>query len=270
MLNLAFSRKRLKTRKVKIDTPLAFKLNQMDGDKSSNNTSNFKASTLKLITVNPGEGVETPNSNKKDSSTSLQDKKDNCSLSYYYIPKPKELKKRSNSLVYKKQEINRINTIDLVNFLKARTPDESTSKINIMICDDDNISGKLLIKQLNKCLADKKIAPSFLQTYNGLECLYQMHQNYSKNIVYQLLLIDHEMPILNGTETIGLIQKLNFKGFLNRPIMYLTTGYDENIIKGMNYKNNEEEKCDGYLQKPIKKQQIVDLIQRLIDQKIIT
>ena len=55
-----------------------------------------------------------------------------------------------------------------------------------------------ILRQLTKTLVDRKIAQSVLPALNGEECLIHYHRAMAQGRVPQLIILDVNMPILNG------------------------------------------------------------------------
>lgn len=118
---------------------------------------------------------------------------------------------------------------------KKKTVDEyfDGSKYEVLLVDDN--------------LLNLKVAEKLLKPYNfkitslksGLECL-----NYTKNKKYDLILLDHMMPEMDGIQTLYNLKK-RANGF-DTPVVVLTA----NAIEGSKEMYLREGFCD-YLSKPI-------------------
>ena len=118
---------------------------------------------------------------------------------------------------------------------KKKTVDEyfDGSKYEILLVDDN---------LLNLKVAEKLLKPYKFQitsVKSGLECL-----NYTKNKKYDLILLDHMMPEMDGIHTLYNLKK-RARGF-DTPVVVLTA----NAIEGSRDMYLREGFCD-YLSKPI-------------------
>lgn len=118
---------------------------------------------------------------------------------------------------------------------KKKTVDEyfDGSKYEILLVDDN---------LLNLKVAEKLLKPYKFQitsVKSGLECL-----NYTKNKKYDLILLDHMMPEMDGIHTLYNLKK-RARGF-DTPVVVLTA----NAIEGSKDMYLREGFCD-YLSKPI-------------------
>lgn len=145
--------------------------------------------------------------------------------------------KGTTFIVELEQEIVDRAKINDINEYKAKkkTVDEyfDGSKYEILLVDDN--------------LLNLKVAEKLLKPYNfkitsiksGLECL-----NYTKNKKYDLILLDHMMPEMDGIQTLYNLKK-RAHGF-DTPVVVLTA----NAIEGSKEMYLREGFCD-YLSKPI-------------------
>ena len=118
---------------------------------------------------------------------------------------------------------------------KKKTVDEyfDGSKYDILLVDDN---------LLNLKVAEKLLKPykfNITSVKSGLECL-----NYTKNKQYDLILLDHMMPEMDGIQTLYNLKK-RARGF-DTPVVVLTA----NAIEGSREMYLREGFCD-YLSKPI-------------------
>ena len=118
---------------------------------------------------------------------------------------------------------------------KKKTVDEyfDGSKYEILLVDDN---------LLNLKVAEKLLKPykfNITSVKSGLECL-----NYTKNKKYDLILLDHMMPEMDGIHTLYNLRK-RAHGF-DTPVVVLTA----NVVEGSREMYLREGFCD-YLSKPI-------------------
>ena len=123
-------------------------------------------------------------------------------------------------------------------------------KIYIIICDDEEFVAMSAKELIIKYYIKKGKDPHIYFTPNGIECIYLMYKLFiieNKKIEY--ILLDMEMPYLNGIKTCNIIKSI--KG-TNIPI-YILSG-------------DEPKDCsaDGYCNKPLNE---IDIINKLDKKK---
>ena len=127
---------------------------------------------------------------------------------------------------------------------------QNQDKIYIIICDDEEfvaMSAKELI--INYYLKKGK-EPHVYFTPNGIECVYLMYKlSIIENKKIEFILLDMEMPYLNGINTCNIIKSIKET---NIPI-YILSG-------------DEPKNCnaDGYCNKPLNE---IDIINKLDKRK---
>ena len=114
---------------------------------------------------------------------------------------------------------------------------------------DDNALNRVLIKRL---LKNSGIIID--EAENGQVCLKRLEEN-----TYDLILLDHMMPIMDGMETISHIQKLDWYEKGKPPIVALTA----NAIVGVE-KEYLEAGFDAYLSKPIMPKSLDDVMKGVL------
>jgi len=136
---------------------------------------------------------------------------------------------------------------------KKKTVDEyfDGSKYDILLVDDN---------LLNLKVAEKLLKPykfNITSVRSGLECL-----NYTKNKNYDLILLDHMMPEMDGIHTLYNLKK-RARGF-DTPVVVLTA----NVIEGAKEMYLREGFCD-YLSKPIEQVELDRILRKYlkIDEK---
>lgn len=125
--------------------------------------------------------------------------------------------------------------------------------MKVLIAEDDVISYRLLEKILAPFGACD-IAPDGAEAMRLFELALQAEQPYD------LVCLDIMMPKMNGQEVLKAIRRLERERELaeqNEARIFMTTALDspQNVIEAY-YRGG----CSGYLVKPIKKQQILDLL----------
>ena len=127
----------------------------------------------------------------------------------------------------------------------------------ILICDDDRLtalSTQNSILKYFKSIDNNKNAPDILLAQNGIECLYIIYSNYIKENAVNLLLIDKNMPFIDGITTCALLKNIVE---LNDIKIYMLSAECE-------IKDNKI--VDGYYEKPISNQAIKEIIKMLYEE----
>ena len=136
--------------------------------------------------------------------------------------------------------------LDVAHKSKGKYVDEfdmQPQHLKILVAEDNEVNQLVIKTMLTKMGHDVTIA------HNGLEVLNHIQEN-----VYNLILMDMQMPIMNGLESTKQIRRLN--GDVQRvPIIALTA----NAMQG------DREKCleagmNGYLSKPINKEELIAIL----------
>ncbi len=132
----------------------------------------------------------------------------------------------------------------------------SMKTYKILICDDDRLtalSTQNSLLKYYKSSNNNKNPPDILLAQNGIECLYIIYSNYIKESAINLLLIDKNMPFIDGVTTCTLLKNIVE---LNDIKIYMLSSECE--IK--------ECKVDGYYEKPISNQAIEEIIKILYEE----
>jgi two-component system, sensor histidine kinase len=136
--------------------------------------------------------------------------------------------------------------IDVIQKTKGIYVDEfemQAQNLKILVAEDNEVNQLVIKTMLTKMCHDVTIVN------NGLEALNQIQNN-----VYHLVLMDMQMPVMDGLEATKQVRKLN--GDVRRvPIIALTA----NAMQG------DREKCleagmNGYLSKPINKEELIAIL----------
>ena len=127
------------------------------------------------------------------------------------------------------------------------------NNIRILVVDDNALNIKVAVKTLERYGAN-----CIESVESGFECLDRIKSNKE----YDLILLDDMMPKMSGVETLKELKKIN--GF-NIPVVALTA----NAITGMREKYIEDGFND-YLSKPLEKEQLIEVLNKVIDDFNIT
>ena len=139
--------------------------------------------------------------------------------------------------------------------LNQNKNESAIKRINIIICDDDQfvaLSERNIILEYFKKINEK--IPKIYMTRNGIECIYMIYKSLTKNITINLVIIDENMPFLNGTDTCSLLKNSNEMNFI--PICLLSG--DGSSIK------EEECSADMILSKPLNKNEFNNIFEKYL------
>jgi PAS domain S-box-containing protein len=125
-------------------------------------------------------------------------------------------------------------------------PYVSFSSVTILIAEDDKVSFRLL----KHYLKDENI--TILSAVNGHEAVVLVDYHPEINLV----LIDLHMPLMDGYEATWLIKKL-------RPELPVIAQTAEATIETV--KKVEKAGCDGFIMKPINKNELLEMIHELLN-----
>lgn len=126
-----------------------------------------------------------------------------------------------------------------------------SSKINLLVIDDDDINIFIISKIVEKTGYDVEICAK----HNG-----QLAIDYIKDLVDsqqalpELVLIDINMPILNGWEFIEAFEALDLKA-TNDMYMLSSSVYENDIEKAKSYKS-----VKGFISKPLSIDRLKELL----------
>lgn len=140
-------------------------------------------------------------------------------------------------------------------YSKRINPYNEKKKINILLCEDN----KFNIKLIENLFAEKDYKNYFNLdvALNGKIGIEKIEKN---NFCYDLILMDLQMPIMDGMETTNYIRN---KLKLEVPIIAMTANTDPN--EKINYLKNG---MNDYFNKPFKKDEFFSCIENLISEKL--
>jgi CheY-like chemotaxis protein len=126
-------------------------------------------------------------------------------------------------------------------------------KINcILLVDDDNINNFInerLLKKLN-------ITNNVKVAMNGEEAL-DFIKNNKEEIHPELILLDINMPVMDGFEFLQEYNKVDFNGKLKPHIIMLTTSTNPNDVNKV-----KQSDITGYINKPLTESKIMEIVQK--------
>jgi signal transduction histidine kinase/DNA-binding response OmpR family regulator len=137
---------------------------------------------------------------------------------------------------------------------KERIITESLKKRRILVVDDNPTSQEILQSYLEAYQLNVACVDSGYEAINALE------EAAAKHRPFELVLMDYQMPELNGIETTRLIQESN--SFDETPTMIMVTAHNkESIIEQAEALNME-----GFISKPINQSLLFNHIANVFDQ----
>ncbi|MDB9522840.1 response regulator [Dolichospermum circinale CS-1225] len=135
-----------------------------------------------------------------------------------------------------------------ITVLDEKIPDSTKSKLKLLVAEDNPVNQKVILKQLHSLGYKADIVA------NGQEVLEMLD-----NIAYDLILMDCQMPILDGLKTTKVIRSRPISSFVNhrQPIIIAITA---NAMK------EDQQSCldagmDDYFSKPITKDKLAALLE---------
>ena len=151
----------------------------------------------------------------------------------------------NSSLMRCLSDFNALNNItDKNNIFKSK------KQFNILICDDDSFTALSTRNLLLKCFNEKFIkTPEILFAHNGIECLYFTYQYLLKENPINVILMDENMPFINGS-TVCILLKEMYE--MNEIKIYILSSQDLDV---------KECKADGFYDKPLSKKDILEIFQ---------
>lgn len=123
-----------------------------------------------------------------------------------------------------------INTNEKTQNVNTLVIKEVKQRLNILICDDNTLTLKLMSKIMSKLGHESDTA------FDGIDALDKVKRAQSENKLYDLIFMDNQMPRLNGKETIIEMRRLGF----TLPIVTITgdaqiEDQEELLRSGSNY-----------------------------------
>lgn len=123
--------------------------------------------------------------------------------------------------------------------------------LNILLIEDDTIE----VMKFNRVLSTMNLKHKIIEANNGEEALTILKV---KEIIPDIIILDLNMPKINGIEFLGMLKADDYLKYI--PAVILTTS------------NNRKDVLEcyrigvaGYLLKPLKYEDYVELIKRLIE-----
>ncbi len=136
--------------------------------------------------------------------------------------------------------------------VKTQTLKRDDFKINALVVEDDPFSRKILGRLLEK-FGDRDYA------VNGEEAVELVKKSIKGNKTYDLICLDVMMPVMNGLDALKEIRKLEKENNISPCKIIMTTALDDRENIG----NSFLEGCDGYLTKPIIKENLAEKLKEI-------
>jgi len=130
-------------------------------------------------------------------------------------------------------------------YQKAELRKSKTGKLTALVAEDDEISFELIDANLESELI------STIRAYNGHEAVELFKSNSDISIIF----MDIKMPVMDGLEATREIRKLNREIPIIAQTAFALSGDREKALNAG---------CNDYLSKPIKRQDLVQIIERYI------
>ncbi|QNF34232.1 response regulator [Adhaeribacter swui] len=122
-----------------------------------------------------------------------------------------------------------------------------------LLVDDDNTANYLNQLLFERLEATEKL----LVAHNGQEALTLLTENCPGKGCPTLILLDINMPIMDGFEFLEAYEQLNFKEKQNIIIVVLTTS-----LNPMDVQKVEQAKIAGLINKPLSKKALQEIIEQ--------
>lgn len=135
--------------------------------------------------------------------------------------------------------------MDIKNINVSAESKKNISNLNVMIVEDDKDLNNILNHYLTS------LGSKALSFFNGLEAVedFKSRMNF-----YDLIILDMTMPKMNGRDTFYAVRKMN----PDVRVIFIS-GYD---LDGVHTEILSEPEVIGFLHKPFKKQELIDLINK--------
>ena len=127
-----------------------------------------------------------------------------------------------------------------------------SDKINLLVIDDDDINIFIIKKIVEKTGYEAQMVA---KTNGQLAVDYLTELNVNQQPFPQLILIDINMPVLNGWEFLEAYEKLNIEQDID---MYMLSSsvYENDIEKAKTYKT-----VKGFISKPLSIERLIELFE---------
>jgi CheY-like chemotaxis protein len=134
------------------------------------------------------------------------------------------------------------------------------TKLSCVLLVDDDSTSNFLNQSL---LEDLAITEQILVAHNGVEALDVLQIQCTQDNCPQLILLDINMPVMDGFEFLAAYKNLGLDHQQSVVIVMLTTSLNPSDVKQV-----DPGLVQGYLNKPLTKEMVHDLLQRHFNQHI--
>lgn len=133
------------------------------------------------------------------------------------------------------------------------------NKLNsILLVEDDSITNFIKERLLRKL----DIADTIKIALNGYEAINGIKESVNANeSCPQLILLDINMPVMDGFEFLNEFKALKFKGKEDVVIVVLTTSTNLNDIEKLKGSGNTD-----FINKPLTKEKVIDIVNKHFNQ----
>jgi len=128
--------------------------------------------------------------------------------------------------------------------------------VSFLLVDDDIIFRTIAMKQIELF----RITDEVIQAENGREALHQLTEAAELGELPQAILLDLNMPIMNGWDLLTQLEKSNVKAIRSLPIWIVTSSISaDDAEKARNFKQ-----VRGLLSKPLGKEDLEKIKQTIL------
>jgi CheY-like chemotaxis protein len=124
----------------------------------------------------------------------------------------------------------------------------------VLLVDDDSINNFINERLIKKC----KISEEVVVMLNGHDAILYLKENLKREEACpELILLDINMPVMDGFEFLAAFQKLNFANKSEVDIIMLTTSSNPNDIERLS-----NAMISGYLNKPLTEGMLIGVMEK--------
>ena len=144
---------------------------------------------------------------------------------------------------------------------KYKNFNDKSGKIKILIVDDHKIIRKTL-KYLCEKIFIKHSQKDYeiLEAKDGVDILYNLIYDQSKNNLIKCVITDENMEYMNGSDAIKIIRKLEIFNKINYTPIATITAFEDNSIKD----NIIKKGSDYILSKPCNENQLKEFLEKFM------
>ena len=121
---------------------------------------------------------------------------------------------------------------------------------SILIVDDDDVTRFLMMRVIKKVVRQQPI----LTASNGQEALGVLNQVCATDVCPELILLDINMPVMDGFEFLNAFQKSSFATLPLKVVMLTSSVNVQDVERAKTYN------LAGYLQKPLTEDKLKAII----------